>query len=178
MKAPWTPSSQLFGCGGARFSECGRYRYTLQRSWLPTDPHMCWIMLNPSTADADVDDPTVRRCVRFAERLGMGGLVVVNLFALRATDPKTLRRVEDPVGPENDEAILEAAKAASRVVVAWGAHGGLLLRDRKVTETLKRHGIALECMGITRDGHPRHPLYLRGDTEPVPFAADSQRRSA
>jgi hypothetical protein len=158
-------------CHGATFSECGRYRYRLRRTWLPELPPVLWIMLNPSTADAATDDPTIRRCMRFAQRWGgFGGLEVCNLFALRSTDPKALRQAADPVGPDNDRAILEASKAAGCVVVAWGAGGELKGRGRIVARALSFVRADLVCLGRTQRGHPLHPLYVPYETELIGFA--------
>lgn len=124
-------------------------------------------MLNPSTADAERDDPTIRRCASFARAWGLGGMTVVNLFALRATDPARLRRARDPIGRDNDRHIAEAAAGADRVVVAWGVHGTLRDRDRAVLALLA--GARPRCLGLTRGGHPRHPLYLSARTRSRPF---------
>ncbi len=124
-------------------------------------------MLNPSTADAERDDPTIRRCAGFARSWGFGGMTVVNLFALRATDPARLRRARDPVGRDNDRHIAAAA-SAGLVVVAWGVHGRLGERDRAVLALLS--GCRPGCLGTTRGGHPRHPLYLPAATRCRPFA--------
>lgn len=125
-------------------------------------------MLNPSTADARRDDPTVRRCIGFARDWGYGGIEVVNIFALRATDPRELRSARDPIGPRNDAFILRAA-AGSPVVVAWGIHGAL--GDRGVL-ALKLFGARsrLLALGRTRSGAPRHPLYLRRDAQATEYA--------
>ncbi len=146
----------------ALVSECGRYRYWLSREWDNDLPVACWIMLNPSTADATKDDPTIRRCVSFARSWSCGGIVVVNLFALRATDPKELRKATDPVGPHNDEHLKHSAGSTGPVVAAWGAHGAFKCRDRQVVRLLE--GKALQCLGYTMKGHPRHPLYLADAT--------------
>lgn len=143
--------------GEATFSSDGRYRYMLSRRWGP-GPLWVWIMLNPSTADADKLDPTCRRCASFTRAGGGGGMVVVNLFALRATNPKALVREVDPVGPENDAAILHAAQEAHTVVCAWGAHRTTPPRAQAVLSLLR--GIPLWCLGVTVDGSPRHPLYV------------------
>ena len=119
-------------------------------------------MLNPSTADGRRDDPTIRRCVSFANREGCNELVVVNLFALRATDPSELKTHPAPVGAGNDGAILQAVRDADLVIAAWGAHGALGGRARHVLRLLGAHN--LFCLGATADGHPRHPVRLHGDT--------------
>lgn len=152
----------------ARVSPCGRYRYTLERRWSPAAP-LLWIMLNPSTADARLDDPTIRRCIRFARTWGHGGITVVNLFALRATDPRALRFDADPIGPENDEAIVEALNAHEHCVAAWGAHADPR-RVRSVALLAEDAVRALWCLGTTREGAPRHPLYVRGDTKLAPWS--------
>lgn len=155
----------------ADLSSCGRYRYSLSRVWDTSQRLVCWVMLNPSTADAEQDDPTICRCTAFAKAWGAGGIHVVNLFALRATDPDELRRAADPVGPENDGHIFRAAYGRG-VVVAWGVHGGLLKRDQAVLRLLvsvARANQPVACLGLTRQGHPRYPLYVAGDTEPVLF---------
>jgi hypothetical protein len=171
---------------GGKCALCGerlRYRYVLGREWGPGPPAV-FIMLNPSTADAYVLDPTVRRCVGFARQWGAGGLVVLNAFALRSTDPRALRVEPDPTGPANDRAIAavladrrrllrewEAAgePAPMPTVVAWGVHATLGRRDEKVLALLREHRFAPMRLGnSTKDGHPRHPLYVPGNVEPTP----------
>jgi hypothetical protein len=151
----------------ATISEDGVYRYELSRRWSVAVADV-WIMLNPSTADADVDDATIRRCMGFSRSWGAGGIRVVNLFALRATDPEQLRRHPDPIGPDNDGAIALAVSLArirdGRVIVAWGSHLMSVQRGRHVRDLV---GGPLLCLGTTRRGAPRHPLYVRGDTRLV-----------
>ena len=149
---------------GAVFSEDGIYRYRLWRFWDDTTLPMVFVLLNPSTADTEADDPTIRRCMGFAKREGCGGIQVVNLFALRSTDPKALYSHPDPVGPDNDEALLAAAASATTVVAAWGVHGALHGRGDQVMTALRQAGVRLMALGRTKDGHPRHPLYLAGST--------------
>lgn len=144
---------------GARFSADRRYRYRLWRTWDATRPRVAFCLLNPSAADDRRDDPTIRRCVRFARRWGYGGVVVVNLFALRATDPRALGRSADPVGPANDRAIRDAARRARLVVAGWGSRGALRRRADEATALLA--GARVVTFGVTRDGQPRHPLYVR-----------------
>jgi len=127
-----------------------------------------FVMLNPSTADAEQDDPTIRRCAGFARAWGFGGMTVVNLFAFRATDPARLRRARDPVGRDNDHHIATAARGAGMVVLAWGVHGALDGRDRVVAALLA--DVRPRCLGTTRGGYPRHPLYLPAATRSRPFA--------
>lgn len=144
---------------GAVLSPCGQYRYCLSRSWLLGEGTVLFIMLNPSTADAETDDPTIRRCIGFARRWGYRQLLVGNLFAWRATNPRELRRVSDPVGPENDHHLVEMSVGADAVIAAWGAHGVYRNRSQHVLGLLRNP----ESLGLTKQGHPRHPLYLRAD---------------
>jgi hypothetical protein len=149
----------------AVFSPCRTYRYFLSRTWNPMLPSVMFIGLNPSTADEQQDDPTVRRCVGFATKWNFGGLVLVNLFAYRSTDPAGLRDTDDPVGPANDKHILLGARAADRVVLAWGTKGNLVDRDQRVLSLFPD----VHCLGVTKEGHPKHPLYLAGNTGLRPF---------
>jgi hypothetical protein len=158
----------------ATISACGQYRHTLTRGWGP-DPRAVWIMLNPSTADASHDDPTIRRCKAFSRSWGCGALTVVNLYGWRATDPAELKTLSsaDAIGPENDATILTAATTAQAegwpLVAAWGANAD----RRRVVEVLAmvtRTGAQLQCLGTTKGGQPRHPLFVRGDTPLVAFS--------
>jgi hypothetical protein len=142
-----------FGC--AWFNEPRTHRYMLTRTW-DDGPVMTWIMLNPSTADAFTGDPTIRRCIRFARREECGAISVVNLFGLRATDPRELRAHPDPVGFCNDGFI--KAHASGIVIAAWGAGGALNGRGSQVAGRLASDGIPVLCLGVTKDGHPKHPL--------------------
>lgn len=145
----------------AVFSPCRSYRYALTRRWGTGAMSAAFVMLNPSTADAFTTDPTVRRCLGFARGWGASGLVVVNAFGLRATDPGDLYRHPDPVGPDNDMSIAEhLADVAGPVVCAWGTHGALHGRGAEVAALLREIGVQPLCLGTTKDGHPRHPLYL------------------
>jgi hypothetical protein len=132
-------------------------------------------MLNPSTADATVDDPTIRKCIGFSRRWRCGVLRVVNLFAFRTTDPRCLKTVTDPVGPENLRWILRSVEAAERsrerstVVCAWGAHGTHQNQDAAILRLLKRRTIRLVALGRTKDGQPRHPLYASYASRRIPF---------
>lgn len=145
----------------ALISPDGLYRYWLTREW-GNAPGICWVMLNPSTADADVDDPTIRRCISFSKREGFGWLVVVNLYAYRATDPAVLRTVADPIGPDNNGHIETAIEGTVTTVAAWGAH-------EPPPWSQIRQGYPMDCLGTTKAGHPRHPLYVKGDTPFVTF---------
>ena len=152
--------------GSAVMSACGAYRYLLRRHW-GSGPTIGFVMLNPSTADADVDDPTIRRCLALARAWGAGTLEVGNLFALRATDPRKLREASDPVGPENDTALVDLARRAHTLVAAWGTHGVLHSRDSWVRSLLV--DFDLRHLGLTKNGAPKHPLYLRADTKSAPW---------
>ena len=151
---------------GAVLSRDARYRYTLWRRWCK-GPAMMVIGLNPSTADADEDDPTIRRCVAFANREGCGALAVGNLFALRATDPKVLLHVSNPVGRENERWLRYLGQHASLIVAAWGAAP---IAKRQAVQVADMFCESLWCFGRTKSGAPRHPLYLRADTPLSTFA--------
>lgn len=144
----------------------GVYRYRLGRRW-GDGPSVTWVMLNPSTADADVDDPTIRRCIAFTESWNFHALTVVNHFAYRATDPKALRQVEDAIGPANWRHVREAITEGQFTVAAWGAHARSMPWWRytpDVADLAAKANRPLRCLGTTKDGSPRHPLYLRADT--------------
>jgi hypothetical protein len=158
----------------ARLSPDERYRYELTRVWVdpPASAELqmaTFVMLNPSRADASVDDPTLGRCVEFAKREGMRGVRLINLYAYRATSPQTMWAAQQEgvniVGPENDDTIQHVAAASltydSPFIVAWGA-GADPGRVDVVRKLLS--GINAQCLGVTKDGHPRHPLYVKGDT--------------
>lgn len=151
---------------GAEFSPCRAYRYRLWRKW-DSRPPCCFVMLNPSTADETVNDPTVTRCERRARDLGHGGLVVVNLFAFRATDPAAMKAQADPIGPLNDEHIRNAAGAAGRVICAWGEHGRHMGRGWQVRAMLHDAGIRLQVLAFNASGEPKHPLYVASKTQPM-----------
>ena len=150
---------------GAEFSPCGLYRYSLKRVWAAELPSVLFVGLNPSTADAEGDDPTIRRCIAYGRYWGYGGVVVVNLFAYRATRPADLFRAEDPVGPGNDLALAHSQEGAGLVVAAWGNHGARLRRAAEVLPGLKNP----HFLRINRSGQPAHPLYLPGNILPRRF---------
>lgn len=153
----------LFNAGTAALSDCGTYRYRLTRRWAE-GPTCSFIMLNPSTADANLDDPTIRRCIGFAKREGCGGLVVVNLFALRATDPKELTRHPFPVGPEWRHWLdATLAEIDGPLIAGWGAQNGIAAQVETTRQALNAAGRKAMCLGKTADGSPRHPLYVKGD---------------
>jgi hypothetical protein len=150
-------------------SACRTYRYVLWREVDAGRPgYALFVGLNPSTADEVADDPTVRRCRDFARRWGYGALCLANLFAYRATAPAVLRAARAPVGRGNDRWLARLAVGADVIVAAWGVHGTFAGRDRAVTALL---GDRLACLGVTKDGHPRHPLYLRRTAIPTPWVA-------
>lgn len=151
----------------AVFSVDRCFRFSLSRTWDVFKPRVVFIMLNPSTADVSVLDPTVRRCLGFAMAWGCGSLEVVNLFALRSTDPQALYGASDPGdGVENDNAIYKAyRKATFCTVAAWGVHGAFRNRGDAVARLLQGH---FKCLRVTKDGHPAHPLYLPSNLTPVP----------
>ncbi len=159
-----------WGVATATFSADRTYRYALTRTWDSDLPDACFLMLNPSTADHQQMDPTVRRCAGFARSWGAGGLIVLNAFALRSTDPKQLYIHPDPIGPHNDEVIRGhlSSPDLSWVVAAWGHHarkiGG---RHRQVAALLGGRALALR---VTKDGDPGHPLYVPASAVPVPWA--------
>lgn len=153
----------------ARISECGTYRYTLSRHWSDGDA-LVFVMLNPSTADATEDDPTIRRCMGFARREGYAGIVVVNLYAYRSTDPKALLTCGDAVGPENDTylrlLLTEQRRRGNPVLAAWGANARL---DRVGHVLNLVPGVDWRCLGTTKQGAPKHPLYIKSDQPFVPY---------
>lgn len=155
-----------WGSATAVFSADRRHRYHLSRVWAADRPRVNFLMLNPSTADALTLDPTVTRCAGFARSWGYGQMAVTNCFALRSTDPAGLRLVDDPVGADNDGAIVSAATAADLVVAAWGVHAVHLDREAQVRRLLADAGVALHVLRVTKHGHPGHPLYVRGTTSP------------
>jgi hypothetical protein len=143
------------------------YRYSLWRIWDDLQPHVLFVCLNPSTADAMNDDRTVGRCKRYARDWGFGGLVIVNLFAFRAREPEDMKAAADPVGPDTDAHILREASGSGIVVFGWGADGGWRDRDKEVAQLLANY--APTCLTLTQAGHPGHPLYLKADLLPQPF---------
>ena len=150
----------------ASISACGRYRYELTRDWAPGN-RLAFVMFNPSTADAEMDDPTVRRCMAFARREGYGGITIANVYAFRAKKPADLFKAEDPFGPDNEETLRRLATDFDVIVCAWGSLGA---PNSVVTAYLRSGRAVLKCLGRTKDGHPRHPLYVRGDQPLLAFA--------
>lgn len=151
----------------AVLSECGLYRYELRRVWDPKRHLVAFCGLNPSTADATQDDPTIRRERLFAKLWGYGGFIKVNAYALRSTDPNGLRKVSDPLGPDNNQWIERASKDAETFVVCWGAHCSLI-RQKEIGRMLAwRPGVY--SFGVTKHGRPKHPLFLRVDSRLEPW---------
>lgn len=159
-----------------------RYRYALWREWDTGTGTCLFVMLNPSTADAEEDDPTIRRCIGYAKRWGAKRLAVGNLFALRSTDPKLLNTSKDPIGPDNDEWLAQLVTTADLAICAWGAVSGFPERRAVAVRYILRHPETvldadrplalkprLRCLKLTQKGHPSHPLYLRKDLEPIPL---------
>lgn len=147
-------------------SEDRLYRYLLVRRWITGDNLVAFVGLNPSTADETEDDPTIRRCVRFAKDWGYAGLVMVNLFAWRATDPMDMRGVKDAIGTKNNEYLLLAQRECHKMVAAWGGNGDWLGRDKEVVSLLRN----LDCLDWTKMGAPKHPLYIPADMSLKPYA--------
>lgn len=168
-------TSDLLLQRSAVISECGKYRYRLERDLGYGGRSIAFIMVNPSTADASVDDATIRKCIGFAERHGFGRLIVGNKFAWRATDVKELRAAPDAIGPENDAHLERIMRDADLIAVAWGPLSKLpdrlRSRWRKVASIAERAGRPLHCFGTAQDGHPRHPLMLAYDTKLAEWSA-------
>lgn len=154
---------------GAQLSACRLYRYLLWRIWDPSKPILTYLMLNPSTADEVENDPTITRCQKRAQLLGMGGMRVANLFAWRSPYPEDLASQDDPVGPENDRAILQACQDSPYVICGWGKNGSLRNRDRHVVAMLKQANVDVRALRVNSDGSPGHPLYIGYEVLPTLF---------
>ena len=146
-------------------SRCKRYRYSLERSWDSGTGTVVFIGLNPSTADHKQDDPTIRRCVGFAKSWGFQSMVIVNLFAFRATMPKDLKLAANPIGPNNNYWLKKTIKSADLAVACWGNHGSFLERDKTVIMWFSQ----LHCIVLNKSLHPAHPLYLKANLTPIPL---------
>lgn len=165
-------NKSIYGeAGPALLSPDRMYRYTIERVWDSERPKCAFIGLNPSTADEQQLDPTLRRCVRFADSWGYGSLLMLNLFAFRSTLPSGLRLARDPVGPDNDHQLIRSVQRVEIVVCCWGAHGAYLRRGEIVREEI--HNVVppdpLYHLGLTKSGQPKHPLYLSSNLEPEPW---------
>ncbi len=148
----------------AVISECGRYRYLLRRTWDQTKPRALLVMLNPSTADAKLDDATIRSCVRLLSGHGYGSMEVVNIYAFRATDPAELAKQEDPFGPSNEYAVQAAIHRCDVVICAWGAYPPARQHAASILNAVRAHRPATYCFGRTKAGAPKHPLYIKSGT--------------
>jgi hypothetical protein len=155
----------------AVISDCGRYRYLLRRVWYFDKPRALFVMLNPSTADAKIDDPTIRSCVRLVSALGYGSMEVVNLFGYRSTDPDGLRNLPDAVGPKNDDIAEAAIGRCDMVICAWGGKPIAKLRAREMWEKIRSMRPAAFCFGLTDAGCPKHPLYIKSGTQLQSYTA-------
>jgi hypothetical protein len=154
------------------------YRYSLTHEWQGgPKKKLVFLMLNPSTADAFKADPTVARCMVWAQKWGYGTLEVVNLFAFRATKPAAMKKAEDPVGPLNNEFLRDAAAAADLVIAAWGAHGKHQGRGLEVARKVLKVS-PLFCLEVIENGHPKHPLYIKGNTVPRPYSLEKTGATA
>ncbi|AXQ68351.1 hypothetical protein HOT99_gp266 [Caulobacter phage CcrBL10] len=151
----------------AILSQCETFRYMLMRVWDPSKPLLIFMMLNPSTATARLDDNTIRRCMGFARRDDYGGIIVVNLFAFRSKSPAIMKAAPDPIGPLNarflQHAFEYAVTAKADVIAGWGVHGEFKDQDYGAVQQAEITGVEVKCLGKSKDGHPRHPLYIAGD---------------
>ena len=150
----------------AVYADCERFRYSLTRIWDSTARRVTFVMLNPSTATEQANDPTIERCEQRARRLGFGSFCAVNIFALRATDPRDMRAADDPEGPDNAQALETAAHWADVIIAAWGVHGSHRNQGPQIAARLSGSGHQLHHLGLTKAGHPRHPLYLPYSAQP------------
>lgn len=150
----------------ALYSPCERYRYDLTRVWDRDAPRLFYVMLNPSKATELRNDPTIERCQRRAAQLGYGAMRIGNIFAWRETSPQLLRKAKSPVGAATDGLLVEAADWADDVLCAWGVHGTHQDRGPAVEVLLRSTRARLVHLGLTKDGHPRHPLYVSYETQP------------
>ncbi len=158
---------------GATISVCGRYRYCLDRKWGKGNG-VLFIMLNPSTADASIDDRTITRCIAYAKAWGYDRLLVGNLFAFRSTKPDVLYTTTAPIGPENDTYLEALCTQASLIVAAWGNKGELFNRGTEVRKWAAKNGFELHHLKLSRGGHPCHPLYSKGSLKPQLWPTQSE----
>ena len=150
----------------ATFSPCNNYRYTLSRCWDKDKPYAMFIGLNPSTADEENDDPTIRRCINYAKDWGYGGLYMLNLFAYRATAPSDMMAAKSPVREDNDKWLLKISKEAGIIIAAWGNDGSFKGRS----EEIKKLITGLKCLKVNKSGEPAHPLYQPKKAVPIAFS--------
>ncbi|TLP46975.1 DUF1643 domain-containing protein [Cohaesibacter sp. CAU 1516] len=149
----------------ALYSPCETYRYALTRQWDESGKKLLFIMLNPSKATELKNDPTIERCERRARALGFGGFRACNLFAFRATDPRDLKKAKDPIGPDNLSQLMQAARWADVILCAWGTHGAHMGLGPAIKSLLLSQGHSLQHLGLSKEGHPRHPLYVSYETQ-------------
>ena len=152
---------------GAAFSVCRTWRYALWRRWntgLSCDM-VAFVGLNPSYADESINDPTIRRCINFAKDWGFEGIYMLNAYAFRATDPRNMKAASNPVGPKNDQLLRYYSGKAITIVACWGAH----CEPKREVVVCEVIGKLVMSLGTTKNGRPKHPLYLRADTKPEPF---------
>ena len=153
----------------AIFSDCKKYRYALFRIWDKERGKIAFIGLNPSTADEIKNDSTVSTCIRHAKSWGFGGMIMLNIFAYRATDPKKMKSADNPIGTKNDQAIKKytGLREVSKVICAWGNDGAYLNRGREVCEAIIERRVVTYAFKVNQSGEPHHPLYLPKDIVPV-----------
>lgn len=150
----------------AQLSACRNYRYALWRSWDDSKPRVMFIGLNPSTADEAQDDPTLRRCMNYAQAWGFGSVCIANLFAFRATEPNDMKIAKNPIGPQNDKWLKKLVGQSSLIIAAWGNDGLFLDRSAQVRKFLPE----LHCLKLNKSGEPAHPLYQKANLNPIAFA--------
>jgi hypothetical protein len=161
---------------GAVFSRCRRYRYSLHRTWdAGDDRYVNFIGLNPSTADEDLDDPTIKKCMKFALSWGYGGIVMTNIFAWRDTSPAEMKKAVEPIGEVNDRCLISIARDASLVIAAWSQHGSFKNRSQDVRKLLNNFPLHILKMGASE---PWHPLYLKDSTQPIIWQPARERIAA
>jgi hypothetical protein len=154
----------------ALISDCQKYRYWLSRCWDKNKKSCLFIMLNPSTADDKIDDPTIKKCVFYAKKFGYGSMFVVNLFAYRATDRSILKKAEEPVGKNNDKIILQFAEKADSIITGWGNDGKYLNRSENIVKLLESRGHKLFCLKLNKSKEPCHPLYVKNSVlKPIAY---------
>ncbi len=153
----------------AGYSDCETYRYSLTRVWHDAGPFVMFVMLNPSKATEVDNDPTIERCERRARTLGFGGFRATNIFAYRATDPRDMRAAEDPEGPDNMSVLRDGMNWADQVICAWGTHGAFRNQGPLVEAKLRDCNKPLYHLGLSKEGHPKHPLYIAYAQQPIPW---------
>lgn len=174
---PATDVRRWIGCSlsGAVFDETEKYRFSLWRRWVdecPVSRMVAFCGLNPSTANAEKLDNTTKKCVKLSKAWGYDGFIMLNLFAWRDTDPLAMKAVPDPIGYENDIVLATVARSCGLFVCAWGTHGTHLDRSTSVRTLLAGNRVQAYCLETTKDGHPRHPLYCRDSSQPIPYSCE------